>query len=178
VSRELTPIHIELEPLGEQDSIKLVQSILSPPAPDFAQWLYNETRGQLFYLIETLKDLLERRVLLSKRRAEGQWVFGLDAEHDLGQAIRVPSTVHGVIRSRLYRLSPNAFSMLASGAVLDKQITFERMCAISKVTEDLAFPALDELISSRFLLETEQPGNVSTYPFVNDMLRDVVYLLI
>jgi len=114
-------------------------------------------------------------VLHSKRRAEGQWSFAVDAEHDLGEAVRVPSTVHAVIRSRLNRLSPNAFSLLAGGAVLEQQITFERLCAISNVTEDLALPALDELISSRLLLEAAQPGFASAYAFTNDMLRDVVY---
>jgi predicted ATPase len=108
--------------------------------------LYDETHGQPFYLVETLKDLLERRVLHPKRRAEGQWTFAVDGEHDLGQAVRVPSTVHAVILSRLNRLSPNAFSLLAGGAVLEQRLTFERLCAISNVSEDLALPALDELI--------------------------------
>jgi DNA-binding SARP family transcriptional activator len=175
VTRELTPIHIELEPLGERETVKLLQSILLPPAPDFAQWLYKETRGQPFYLMETLKDLLERRVLHPKRRAEGQWTFALDAVHDLVKDVRVPSTVHAVIRSRLNRLSPNAFSLLASGAVLEHQITFERMCVISNVDKDIALPALDELISGRLLLEEVEFDVASTYPFVNDMLRDVVY---
>ena len=175
VSRELTPVHIELEPLGERETVQMVLSILSPPAADFAQWLYDETRGQPFYLMETLKDLLERQVLRPKRRAEGQWTFAVDAEHDLGHAVRVPSTVQAVVRSRLNRLSPNAFSLLASGAVLEQQITFERLCAISNVTEDLALPALDELISGRLLLEEPQPGIASAYAFANDMLRDVVY---
>jgi predicted ATPase len=175
VTRELTPIHIELEPLEEWETVKLLQSILLPPAPDFAQWLYKETRGQPFYLMETLKDLLERRVLHPKRRAERQWTFALDAVHDLGKDVRVPSTVHAVIRSRLNRLSPNAFSLLVSRAVLEHQITFERMCVISNVDKDLALPALDELISGRLLLEEAQFGVASTYPFVNDMLRDVVY---
>jgi DNA-binding SARP family transcriptional activator len=175
VTRELTPIHIELEPLGERETVQMVQSILVPPAADFAQWLYDETRGQPFYLMETLKDLLERRVLHPKRRAEGQWTFSVEAEHDLGHAVRVPSTVQAVIRSRLNRLSPNAFGLLAGGAVLEQQITFEHLYAISNVAEDLALPALDELISGRLLLETAQPGAVSAYTFVNDMLRDVVY---
>ncbi len=175
LARELTPIHIELKPLGEHETVQMVQSILSPPAPDFAHWLYNETQGQPFYLMETLKDLLERRVLIPKQRTKGQWTFALDAEHDLDKAVRVPSTVYAVIRSRLNRLSPNAFRLLASGAVLEQQITFERMCIISNIDIDLALPALDELISSRILLESEQPGGVSTYPFINDMLRDVVY---
>ncbi len=80
-----------------------------------------------------------------------------------------------MIRSRLNRLSPNAFSLLAAGAVLEQRITFERLCAISNVTEDLALPALDELISGRLLLEAVQPGAASAYAFANDMLRDVVY---
>jgi DNA-binding SARP family transcriptional activator len=175
VARDLTPVHIELEPLGERETVQMVLSILAPPAADFAQWLYDETRGQPFYLMETLKDLLERQALHPKRRAEGQWTFAVDAEHDLGQAVRVPSTVHAVIRSRLNRLSPNAFSLLAGGAVLERQITFERLCAISNLTEDPALPALDELISGRLLLVTAQPGGADAYAFTNDMLRDVVY---
>jgi DNA-binding SARP family transcriptional activator len=175
VGRELTPVHLELEPLGESETVQMMLSILSPPAADFAQWLYAETHGQPFYLIETLKDLLERRVLHPKRQAERKWTFAVDAEHDLGQAVRVPSTVHAVIRSRLNRLSPHAFSLLAGGAVLEQRITFERLCAISNVAEDLALPALDELLSFRLLLEAAQPGAASEYTFVNDMLRDVVY---
>ncbi len=175
VGRELTPVHLELEPLGEGETVQMVQSILTPPDADFAQWLYAETRGQPFYLMETLKDLLERRVLHAKRRAEGRWTFAVDAKHDLGQAVRVPSTVHAVIRARLNRLSPNAFSLLAGAAVLEQQITFERLCAIANMTQDLALPALDELISSRLLLEVAQQGAASDYSFINDMLRDVVY---
>jgi predicted ATPase len=80
-----------------------------------------------------------------------------------------------VIRSRLNRLSPNAFSLLAGGAVLEHQITFERLCFIANVSEDLALPALDELLSSRLLLEAVLPGTASAFTFANDMLRDVVY---
>jgi DNA-binding SARP family transcriptional activator len=175
IEHELAPVHLELAPLGERETVQMVQSILAPPAADFAQWLYDETHGQPFYLVETLKDLLERRVLHPKRHAEGQWRFAVDAEHDLGQAVRVPSTVHAVIRSRLNRLSPNAFSLLAGGAVLEQRLTFERLYAISNVSEDLALPALDELISGRLLQEAAQPSAASTYAFTNDMLRDVVY---
>ena len=175
MAREQAPVHLELNPLGEHETVQMVLSILSPPAVDFAEWLYAETHGQPFYLIETLKDLLERRVLHPRRRAEGQWTFAVDAEHDLGQTVRVPSTVQAVVRSRLNRLSPNAFSLLAVAAVLEQHITFEHLCAISNVNEDLALPALDELISSRLLLEAAQLGVASTYTFTNDMLRDVVY---
>jgi DNA-binding SARP family transcriptional activator len=175
VERELAPYHLELEPLGEPDTVQMVLSILSPPAADFAEWIFHETRGQPFYLMETLKDLLERGALHPKRRTEGTWVFEVDAEHDLGQAVRVPSSVRAVIRSRLHRLSPTAFTLLAAGAVLEQRITFERLCSISNVAEDRGLPALDELVSGRFLLEVAQPGTASAYTFANDMIRDVVY---
>jgi predicted ATPase len=80
-----------------------------------------------------------------------------------------------VIRSRLFRLSPNAFALLAAGAVLDQRITFERLCAVSHITADVGLSALDELVSGRFLVEVVQPGTVSAYIFANDMIRDVVY---
>jgi DNA-binding SARP family transcriptional activator len=175
VERELTPYHLELESLGEPDTVQMVLSILSSPAADFAEWLFHETRGQPFYLMETLKDLLERGALRPKRRAEGTWAFEVDAEHDLGKAVRVPSTVRAVIRSRLHRLSPHALTLLTVGAVLDQRLTFERLCAISTIAEDLGLPALDELISGRFLLEVAQSGTASAYAFANDMIRDVVY---
>lgn len=175
VERELAPYHLELELLGEPETVQMVLSILSPPAADFAEWVFHETRGQPFYLMETLKDLLERGALHPKRRTEGIWDFEVDAEHDLGKAVRVPSSVRAVIRSRLFRLSPNAFTLLAAGAVLEQRITFERLCIISNVAEDRGLPALDELVSGRFLLEVVQPGTASAYTFANDMIRDVVY---
>ncbi|HKZ70298.1 MAG TPA: AAA family ATPase [Anaerolineales bacterium] len=175
VERELEPYHLELEPLGERDTVQMVLAMLAPPAADFAQWVYNETRGQPFYLIETLKDLLERGALHPKRQSDGKWAFEVDAKHDLGHAVRVPSTVRAVIRSRLNRLSPTAFTLLAAGATLEHQLTFERLCAIANVTEDIGLPALDELVSSQLLLEAARPGDASAYLFAHHMIWDVVY---
>ncbi len=175
IERELQPYHLALNPLGEGDTVDMVLSMLAPPAADFAQWVFNETRGQPFYLMETLKDLLERGALHPKRQTNGKWAFEVDADHDLGQAVRVPSTVRAVIRSRLNRLSPNAFTLLAAGATLEHQITFERLCAIANVAEDLGLPALDELVSSNLLLEAAHADDASVYIFAHHMIWEVVY---
>ncbi|MBI3242796.1 MAG: AAA family ATPase [Chloroflexi bacterium] len=175
VERELGLYHLALEPLSERDTVQMVLSMLAPPAADFAQWVFNETRGQPFYLMETLKDLLERGALHPKRQADGKWAFEVDAEHDLGHAVRVPSTVRAVIRSRLNRLSPKAFTLLAAGATLEHRLTFERLCAIANVAEDMGLAALDELVSGQLLLEVAQPGDASAYVFAHQMIWDVVY---
>jgi predicted ATPase len=123
--------------------------------------------------METLKDLLERSALHPKRRGEAQWTFELDADHELGKRVQVPSTVGAVVRSRLYRLSPNAFSLLVAAAVLEAPLQFEPLCSIGDVGESEALPALDELVSSRLLVEAAPPAGGYTFP--NDMIRDVVY---
>ncbi len=175
VERELHPCDLELKPFDEPETVQMVLSLLETPDPGFAEWIFNETRGQPFYLMETLKDLLERAALHPKRRANGQWTFEIDARHDLGQAVRVPSTVRAVIHARLNRLSPNAFTLLAAGAILEHQLTFMRLCAVANLAEDVGLPALDELVSSQLLLEVVQPGDTSTYVFAHHMIWDVVY---
>jgi len=175
MQREIEPTHLELQPLDEGATVEMIDAILAEPAADFAQWIYAETHGQPFYLMETLKDLLERGALHPKRRGQDGWAFTVDDEHNLGQAVRVPSTVRAVIRARLQRLSPNAFSLLAAAAILEQQIHFEYLCAIANLPAEAALPALDELISGRLLLEIAQAGAASAYPFANDMIRDVVY---
>jgi predicted ATPase len=175
VERELEPHHVKVMPLSAPDTVGLVRAILAPPADDFAEWVYAETRGQPFYLKETLRDLFERGTLQPRRRANGEWAFVVAAEHDLGRAALVPSTVRVVIRARLDRLSPAAAGLLLAGAVLEHDLTFERLCAVAQVPEVAGLPALDELVSSRMLLEAAQPGSAGQHAFVNNMFREVVY---
>ncbi len=175
VEHEWKAFHIELEPLSEAETVKMLQDLLEPRASDFAQWVYSETGGHPFYVMETLKDLLERGALHPHRRPAGRWTFEIDSRHDLGKSVRVPSTVRAVIRSRLKRLSPAAFTLLAAGTVLEHALTFERLCAVANLSPDVGLSALDEVLSGRLLRDIEMPGLASAFAFANDMLRDVVY---
>jgi predicted ATPase len=173
IEREATSTPLDLRPLSERDTVEMLLACLAPPALDFAEWLFGDTHGHPFYLMETLKDLLERGALHAKRQPSGQWAFQVEADHELGKAVRVPSTVGAVVRARLNRLSPDAFALLAAGATLEHGLTFERLTATANVSEDSGLPALDELVSSRLLVEGVLP--VGAYTFPNDMVRDVVY---
>ena len=56
---------IDLGPLSFEDTVQLLQALEpeSPPAAEseeFARWIFTETRGQPFYIVETLRTLLER----------------------------------------------------------------------------------------------------------------------
>jgi DNA-binding SARP family transcriptional activator len=175
IEREVASTLLDVRALSEQETVQMLLACLAPPAPDFAEWLFGDTHGHPFYLMETLKDLLERGALHAKRRSNGQWAFQVDADHELGKAVRVPSTIGAVVRARLNRLSPDAFALLAAGAVLEHGLTFERLRATANISQDSALPALDELVSSRLLVEGLLPAGAGAYTFPNDMVRDVVY---
>jgi hypothetical protein len=69
-------------------------------------------------------------------------------------------------------LAPATFTLLAAGAVLGQDASFENLCEVGGLAENAGLPALDEALTGRLLIES-QPGG--TYVFTHDKIRDVVY---
>jgi len=144
-----------------------------------------ETDGQPFYLVETLKALLEEGMLLIRSRADGETVV------EVGPALRaqksalrglLPESVRKVIRSRLSRLSPAASELLRAGAVLERGFSFETVVGVTGLGEEEGLRALEELIERHLLREEvggreeEQllyPGAI--YTFSHEKIRQVAY---
>jgi hypothetical protein len=82
----------------------------------FANWLYFQTQGQPLYLVETLKGLLEREIILPSLQEKGSWGLvlkvGLLAQTPVGELI--PSSLRELIRSQLGRLTPSAWALLVA----------------------------------------------------------------
>ena len=78
----------------------------------FGQWLFAETEGQPFYLMETLKVLLERGVLASRPNEDGGWTIDFTAamEHEMVVRGFFPPSVREVICARLDRLHAERLS--------------------------------------------------------------------
>jgi len=146
----------------------------------FADWLYVQTRGQPFYLTETLKALLECEVITPALQENGSWGLvlrtGLLAQIPVGELI--PSSLRELIRSQLARLTPSAWALLVAGAVLGKGLTFERLCQVAQIDEQAGLYALEELLRSRLLCEgnlAEDAQAFDEYTFPREMIREVVY---
>ena len=121
-----------------------------------------ETEGQPFYLVETLKALLEVGMLLIRSRADGE-----QPVVELGPALRaqksalrglLPQSVREVIRSRLSRLSAGASELLRAGAVLERGFGFETVVGVAGLGEAEGLRGLDELIERHLLREEEAGG--------------------
>jgi DNA-binding SARP family transcriptional activator/tetratricopeptide (TPR) repeat protein len=145
-----------------------------------------ETDGQPFYLVETLKVLLEEGMLLIRSRADGERVVEVGpAWRSQKSAFRglLPQSVREVIRARLSRLSTEASELVRAGAVLERGFDFESVVGVAGLGEAEGLRGLDELIE-RHLVQEEASGRdeeepllhpSATYSFTHEKIRQVAY---
>ncbi len=173
-------------PLTPEDIARLLQILAGQgerriaDLEHFSQWLFAETEGQPFYLMETLKVLLERGVLASHPNDEGGWSIDFTAAMSHEMVVRgfFPPSVREVICTRLDQLTPNAFALLAAGAVLGQGSTFEHLCRVADLEAAVGLTALDEVVSNRLLQESEREAGsmpAGSYVFAHQKIRAVVY---
>jgi tetratricopeptide (TPR) repeat protein len=207
LGRRLPVRSLALGPLGNEDVEGLLRGLAraeSSPAwapeqpgdssgaqtePErFVARLLAETGGQPFYLVETLKALLEVGMLLIRSRPYGEQPIvevgpALRAEKSALRGL-LPQSVREVIRSRLSRLSPAAYELLRAGAVLERGFGFETVVGVAGLEEAEGLRALDELIERHLLLEEaggreeEDPLSLypgATYTFSHEKIRQVAY---
>ena len=148
--------------------------------------LASETDGQPFYLVETLKVLLEEGMLLMRSRADGKRVVEVGpAWRSKKSALRglLPQSVREVIRARLSRLSAEASELVRAGAVLERGFAFESVVGVAGLGQAEGLKGLDELIE-RHLLHEEDSGREeeeqllhpnATYSFTHEKIRQVTY---
>jgi len=157
-----------------------IRASSAPPVEAFGSFLFAETGGQPFYVLELLKVVLERGLLAPSLQEDGRW--GIDFEEAASQVATLhgvlPPSVREVIRTRLGRLTPSAFALLTAGAVLGQSSTFELLCRVADLGEPDGLLALDEVLTAQVLREDQQEDRRSfntTYGFTHDKIRDVVY---
>src|SRR5712692_663139 len=189
LERAVPLTRLQLGPLASEDILRLLQALggkderRAVDLDRFGEWLFAETEGQPFYLMETLKVLLEQGVLASHPNGDGGWALDFTAalEHETVVRGFFPPNVREVICARLDRLTPNAAALLVAGAVLGQGITFEHLCQVADLKEQDGLPALDEVLHSGLLYESEREGEgrgrmtAGRYVFAHAMIRAVVY---
>ncbi|HEY3232683.1 MAG TPA: AAA family ATPase, partial [Roseiflexaceae bacterium] len=200
IEHDIGTTRLTLGPFTVEDTVRMLESLADDRQPttddrrpaterseveEFGRWLYAETGGQPFYVREMLKALLERGLLALCTRADGSWAIDVEATARHGDTLRglLPTGVREVIRTRLAQLTSAARELLAAGAVLEHDFSFEHLCQVAGLAEYEGLSALDEVLRSGQLAEGRSviPGqkpslpSVSTYNFTHEKIRDVVY---
>jgi tetratricopeptide (TPR) repeat protein/transcriptional regulator with XRE-family HTH domain len=149
---------------------------------DLGQWLFRETRGQPFYLVETLNVLLERQILMlhAPSRAEELEIdmAALEAAHQ--QSVLAPN-VRRLILSQLEQLTPTGRALARASTILGQRASFEVLCRVADLQEEESLAALSEVVGHGLLREvSEEDGkgtraSVGSYLFGHDKMREVIY---
>ncbi|MGD8750976.1 MAG: hypothetical protein PVG14_06115, partial [Anaerolineales bacterium] len=124
--------------------------------PLFAQRLYQETEGNPFFIIETVRAVREAGWKLS--------YLGFQGEQ------RVPTGIQQVIEARLDRLSSESRELLGVAAVIGRAFTFSFLKSLNQVVEDQIINSLEEWVR-RGLVQEQEGG----YDFSHDKIRQVAY---
>lgn len=160
---------IELPPLPQEQLAQMVEQLVGTDSQSLTALLHHETAGNPFFVVETLRALVEQEVLYADQASGTDgWRLRADA---LPQPANLPMSdvVLRVIRGRIRRLSRAAQDVLTVAAVIEHNIDEKLLAAL--VDSPALDLALDELLQALILEETS-PG---IYQFLHIKVREIVY---
>lgn len=182
-------VQLNLAPLSGTETEQMIRTMLeqkeaaglSKQLARFADWLFEETDGQPFFLTETLKALVEEGLVRPEADSETWRVEWAKLEEGApGTESRILPGVRELIHGWLERVTAAGGALLAAAAVLGQEASFERLGRVAGLEEKQALTALDELLVRQLLLESEEDalgaGQDVAYRFSHQKLREVVYM--
>jgi len=194
LKRHVPSVELTLPSLSGSETDELIERIVEPTnnhinqnhdsqqsqLSKFSSWLFNETDGQPFFLIETLKAMADEGLFKPDEDSNTWLVDWLKLnEQTLAMSDGVLPTVRDIIQNWLERLTPAAASLLTSASVLGQQVTFDRLYSVAGLDEFQAVSALDELLIKQLLLEEDVSftgfSRDPVYRFSHHKLAQVVY---
>ncbi len=142
---------------------------------ELEHWLFHETRGQPFFLVETLKTLVERQVLTLPRSSEGEALqVDLAALKGVQQSRELAPNVRRLILSQLEWLTTTGRTLARSCAILGQETTFDVLSRVANLAEEEALVALEELLRQGLLREASEEHGEPSYLFGHDRVREVI----
>jgi class 3 adenylate cyclase/DNA-binding CsgD family transcriptional regulator len=139
---------------------------LSPDLRSLATMLRTRTGGNAFFVSELWRDAVSRGAIVS---VNGTW----QVRHHAGVEADVPDGVREVVGHRLTRLSPQARTLVGVAAVARQRIEFSVLARASGLSDVDVGNAIDDLIGSKFLVETAR-NLAPRFEFTHAIVRESV----
>lgn len=158
----------KLAPLKQEEVEDIVRDefgVDKNVARHFSAMLYDWTRGNPFFVQETLKSLVDSGALTQR---DGRW-SGWEM-----QTLRLPSTIRDVVKARVDRLSANARTLVNFAAVIGTRADHDSLAKVSDLPEKELVAALDELLAQRVLEDSGSADRIH-YDFTHPLIQQVIY---
>jgi len=145
-------------------------------------FLFAKTGGHPLYLLETLKLLRERELLVPRRGTDGTW--WLKPTVDIAAALAqeqsqrelLPPSVRAMIQARLAKLQPSSRQLVLASAVLGTQASAMLLWQLAELGVQAGVEALEEAVASGILgVEAARAGCPASYYFTHELIREMVY---
>jgi class 3 adenylate cyclase/tetratricopeptide (TPR) repeat protein len=159
---------IRLDPLPPESAGEILNSVLGNDdgLESLKQFLIERTEGNPFFLEESVRTLVETKLLAGER---GNYHLEKKVERT-----QVPATVQAVLAARIDRLSPEEKQLLQSAAVIGKDVPFSLLQAITELSDEELRRGLTHLQGSEFLYETSLFPDLE-YTFKHALTHEVAY---
>ena len=159
---------LRLDPLPPESAEALLDALLGsdPALRPLKHLLIERTEGNPFFLEESVRTLVETKVLAGERGA-------YRLAHAL-PSIQVPATVQAVLAARIDRLAAEEKRLLQAAAVIGKDVPFAILQAIAEVPEDVLRHSLATLQAGEFLHEARLFPDLE-YTFKHALTHEVAY---
>jgi class 3 adenylate cyclase/tetratricopeptide (TPR) repeat protein len=159
---------LRLDPLPAQTAEEILQALLGNAAElqPVKRLLIERTEGNPLFLEESVRTLVETKVLVGERGA-----------YHLAKtppSTQMPATVQAILAARIDRLPPEEKHLLQAAAVIGKDASLTLLQAIAEVPEDDLHLGLAHLQTAEFLYETSlfpEPA----YTFKHALTQEVAY---
>ena len=158
----------EVGPLSHDATVELLHRVGGAERAatrEFAALLYGWTRGNPFFVEETLKALVAAGRLVEH---EGRW------EGWTLERLDLPRSIREALLARFDRLDGDARLVANLAAVLGARVRHDVLGAVSGLADDALLAAIDELRRQRVLVESVEDGEVR-YDFEHPMVRETLY---
>ena len=151
---------IKLEPLVATDAKELLDELVGTKAynQSLPEWLVKHCGGNVFFMLETIREMLDSGNLGSAGHTEESGFSSTD--------IRVPQSVAALIEGRLARRSEIAQRVLQAGSVLREGLSAALLASMVGISEFAVVDALEE---------AERTGFICGHRFGHDLMRQSVY---
>lgn len=159
---------LPLAPLSRADSVALVDLLLTMrELPEHLRHLIPErAEGNPFYLEEIIRMLIDRGII---RRGEARWEMTPEANLD---DLQVPTTLQGLIMTRVDHLSENARQTLQCASVIGRAFALRLLEHIGG--DILIRQAIPELEERQLITCVARDGEMR-YHFNHVLIQETVY---
>jgi len=159
---------LKLDPLPPDSAGEILNSVLGNDhgLQSLKELLIERTEGNPFFLEESVRTLVETKVLAGER---GNYQLEKKVK-----STQVPATVQAVLAARIDRLPLEEKQLLQSAAVIGKDVPFSLLQAITELSDEELRRGLTHLQAAEFLYETSLFPDLE-YTFKHALTHEVAY---